>query len=457
MSGLRARIARAWALQARVFALTVLIVRAAGLYLRAALSGRGFARLQPSELEERYGRFAADFVDTATRYRGGLIKLGQVASLRIDVLPVSVTDQLARLQDRVEPHPFPEIEQQLAHELGADWRRGFASFEATPIASASLGQVHRATSTEGEALAVKVLYPGIEASVAVDLAAAHTVLWLFDWLVLPDLMQVYRQVRESLLGEMDYVREGRAAERIGANLRKDPVLAAHLRAPAIYWGSTRRRVLCMEFIPGDRINDREALEARGVDLDQVVLWASRAFLHMMLRDGDFHCDPHPGNLLVDPEGRVAIIDFGMNAQLRSGMLAAMRDHVISVVQRDQEGFASSLAALDMIDAADVPVVSEMAELAFDPAYFNLTPAQMMQIDFVEYFGLLRSHMRRIRSFRIPDGLVMWGRALSLLYGLVAELAPGLRPLDIMGPYAIDFLQAGRGEAKPGRGGAERAQ
>lgn len=444
---------RAGGLVARAAALSVLIARAAALYACGAGGG-------PRDRKNaRYGRFAADFVATATRYRGGLIKLGQLASLRIDVLPASVTEQLARLQDRVEPQSFREIERQLIRELGVGWRDHFGRFEEQPIASASLGQVHRAATRSGAELAVKILYPGIEASVGVDLAAARLALWCFDWLVVPDLMQVFRQVRESLLGEMDYLREGRAAERIGAHLAADPALADHLCAPVIYWEATRRRVLCMEYIGGDRINDREALEARGVEIDRVVMWAARAFLHMMLRDGDFHCDPHPGNLLVDSQGRVAIVDFGMNAQLREGTLAAMRDHVVAVVQRDRDAFARSLAALEMIDDDDIPVARELAELAFDPAYFNLTPAEVLQIDFVEYFGSLRSRLRRIRSFRIPDGLVMWGRALSLLYALVSELAPGLKPLDLLGPYALDFLQVGREAArrsKPGAGSGVEA-
>jgi ubiquinone biosynthesis protein len=424
----------------RVAVLLLLIVRGAGLYARAALAKRAVLRLSSEEVDRRYGSFAADFVAAASRFRGGLIKLGQVASLRIDVLPESVTDELAKLQDRVEPHPFREIEEQLRRELGEDWRSQFSAFEELPIASASLGQVHRATALDGSALAVKVLYPGIEASVSVDLAMAKLALWLFDWILVPDLMQVYQQVRASLLGEMDYEREGRAAERIAQNLASDAALFVHLRIPRIHWAATRRRVLCMEFIEGDKINDRERLEARGVDIDEVVTWASRAFLHMMLRDGDFHCDPHPGNLFVDEEGRVAIIDFGMNMQLRPGTLLGLRDHVVAAVSRSVEGFARSLVTLDMIDECDLPAVESLAELALDPKHFNLTPKEMMELDFVEYFREMSSRMGQIRGFRIPDGLVMWGRALTLLYGLVAELAPGVRPMDIVGPYVLGFLQ-----------------
>ncbi|MEE3332596.1 MAG: AarF/UbiB family protein [Myxococcota bacterium] len=440
-------------LVARGAVLGVFIARAALLYLRAALDARRTRPHAAAAREPRYTKFAADFVETATRYRGGLIKLGQVASLRIDVLPAAVTDELSRLQDRVEPHPFAEIDLQLQAELGPAWRERFAEFEVEPVASASLGQVHRATACDGRQLAVKVLYPGIEDSVSVDLAAARVALWGFNWIVLPDLMQVYRQIRDALLGEMDYEREAAAALRIGANLARDASLAAHVRIPAIDKDLTRRRVLVMEYIEGTRINDLDALEAKGREIDDVVLWATRAFLHMMLRDGDFHCDPHPGNLLIDEAGRVAIVDFGMNMQLAEGTLVAMRDHIVSVVQRDKDRWSESLVELGMVDKADLPIVRELSELAFDPKYFNLTPRQVSEIDMVEYFSELRVHMRQIRGFRIPDGLVMWGRALSLLYGLVSELAPGLRPMDVVGPYVFDFLGGGIPPARP-RDGVE---
>ncbi|MEN8162206.1 MAG: AarF/UbiB family protein, partial [Myxococcota bacterium] len=176
-------------------------------------------------------RFAKRFVAVAVRYKGGLIKIGQVASLRVDVLPREVSDVLARLQDRVDPHPLAEIERQIAHELGGPIADHFARFEPVPIASASLGQVHAAWLPDGRKLAVKVLYPGVERSVAVDLVAARFGLWLFDFLTVADLAGVYREIRDSILGEMDYEREGRAAEEVAANLAADPEVASRVRVP----------------------------------------------------------------------------------------------------------------------------------------------------------------------------------------------------------------------------------
>ncbi len=302
--------------------------------------------------------------------------------------------------------------------------------------------MHRARTSDGRDVAVKVLYPGIERSVAVDLAMAKLALWLLDFVAITDLMQVHRQLRASILAEMDYVREGRAAEEIGRNLERDPELAARVRVPRIEWDLTTRRVLSMQFLEGVKINDTRALAALGVEVDELVRWVSRAFLHMIFRDGFFHCDPHPGNLLVDDAGRIGIVDFGMHQRIAPQLVAAMRRNVLASVLRDADLYAASLLEAGVIEAGDVPVAKEIAQLSFDPAYYNLTPRELASLDLAETLRRLRGPLKRIRRLRLPDGLLMGSRAVSLLYGLMVELAPGIRPLEIVGPYVLEFLQGG---------------
>ncbi len=421
-----------------------LILRGVHLYAYWIWVSRGsrFHGLGDDDWLERQRRFARAFVDAATRLRGGLIKIGQVASLRVDVMPDGVTDELARLQDRVEPHPFAEIAARVEAELGAPIGEQFEAFEPVPLAAASLGQVHRARAKDGRDLAVKVLYPGIERAVAVDLAMTRLALWLIDFVLIAEMMPVYRELRDTLLGEMDYIQEGRAAEEIGGSLARDPELARHIRVPTIYWDLTSRRVLSMEFLEGAKINDSAAVAATGLKLDDLVVWVTRAFLHMIFRDGFFHCDPHPGNLMVGPDGRIGLVDFGMNRRIDPVVLASVRKNVLASVLRDANLYAESLVDGGIIQPRDLPVAREIAKLTFDPAYFNLTPQEMARIDFGEYFRRMRSHLKKIRSFCVPDGLVMCSRAISLLYGLMAELAPGLRPLDVLGPYVFEFLAGG---------------
>lgn len=443
-------------LVSRAWTLFGLIVEAGWIYALHRLARRGWIQRDDRWREARFGRFAARFVRIATAFRGGLIKLGQVASLRVDVLPEAMTAELVRLQDRVPAHPYEEIASQIERELGQPVRALFPTFDETPVAAASLGQVHRARDREGRDVAVKVLYPGVERSVSVDLRMTRLALRLFNPFVPADLMSVYGQLESSLRGEMDYQREGSAAERVRANLMRDPELWSHLRIPRIDWETTSRRVLTMEFIEGDKINDREALEARGVDVQASVEWATRAFLHQMFRDGFFHCDPHPGNLLVDTDGRVALIDFGMNQRLEPFLMDAIRKNVLAAVTRNEELWVDSMIGMGILREADREAARSLAQVSFDPAYYNLTPKELVEIDFSDYFDRMREHLWMLKSFRLPDGMVAWGRAFSLLYGLAAELAPGIRPLDVVGPYVLEFLQAGARETDS-QSGADAAQ
>jgi ubiquinone biosynthesis protein len=426
----------------RALILSTLIVEGAWVYLRHRLDRNGWWRVGPQALEARFGRFAARFVRIAARFRGGLIKLGQVASLRVDVIPEAMTQELVKLQDRVPPHAFEEIEQQIESELGGSTQQLFREIDRRPLASASLGQVHRGIDRSGREIAIKVLYPGVERSVNVDLMMAGLALRLFNPLVAPDLMSVHAQISDSIHGEMDYEREGRAAEEVAANLARDPELFAQLRIPRIDWETTSRRVLTMEYIDGDKINDRAALEARGIDVPDRVAWATRAFLHMMFRDYFFHCDPHPGNLLVDRAGRVAIIDFGMNERIERRVMDGVRMNVLAAVTRNEEMWVDSMIQIGIIADKDREVAQQLARMSLEPTYYNLTPKELTKIDFGEYFEKMRGPMSAIGSFRLPAGLIGWGRAFSLLYGLALELAPEMRPLDVVGPFVLEFLQSG---------------
>ena len=229
---------------------------------------------------------------------------------------------------------------------------------------------------------------------------------------------------------MDYLREGRAAEEIARNLARDAALWSHLRVPRIHWDLTTRRVLAMEFIDGVKINDADGVARQGVSREDLVAWASRAFLHMMFRDGFFHCDPHPGNLIVDAQR--ADRDHRLRHE-RAPRARRARRGARSPARRRCCATASCSRARSSRPArstrATSAVAREIAELAFDPALYNLTPQEVAGLDFSQHFWRLRGQMVRLRSFRLPPGVVMWSRAISILYGLVVELAPGIRPLD----------------------------
>ena len=180
----------------RAVVLLGLIVRAFVLYLRVVLSNRGWLRWSDAASVASLHALAVRFVRAAVRFKGALIKVGQMASLRIEILPSEVTDELAKLQDSVDPHPSGEILQQIRFELGQSVEDLFETFSITPLAAASLGQVHRARTRDGREVALKVLYPGVERSVSIDLAMTKLAIWGFNFFVVADLMPVYRELRD---------------------------------------------------------------------------------------------------------------------------------------------------------------------------------------------------------------------------------------------------------------------
>ena len=396
-------------------------------------------RWKIGDLDNAFRKYAEMYVKIASREKGALIKLGQLASLRVDVFPDIVSETLAHLQDRVEPRPFSEVSDQLKHELGFGWRKLFGSFDKDAIAAASLGQVHRATLISGEEVAVKILYPGIEKTVWLDLACARCALWAFNFVTISDLRLVFLEIKTSILREMNYEIEADVAEEIAGNLSRDEKLAKKIKVPKIYRETSRTRILTMEFISGAPLREFVTSSQGSKEAKSTVFWMVRAFLHQMFVDGLFHCDPHPGNLLIDSEQRIVLLDFGMNKRISDRLREGLRMNVWATMRRDPRAYAKSLEKAGMIGSKDLQAVQKVAEVMFDPEYFNLTPKEFAGLDFSRYLRRMRFELRKVKSFVLPDGVVMWFRSFSLLLTFGAELAPGMRPVDILAPHMAHYL------------------
>ena len=243
------------------------------------------------------------------------IKLGQALSTRADLIGESVATDLSSLQDRLPPFPASEARRMIEEELGQPVSALYRSFDDTPVAAASIAQVHFAETIEGEAVAVKVLRPGIHAAFARDLA-------LFFWLAhlierrQPGLRRlrpvaVVETLARSVRLEMDLRYEAAGASELRENFAGDETF----RVPRIDWLRTSRQVLTLERVGGIRVDNRAALVAAGHDLRQIMANAAGAFFHQVFRDGFFHADLHPGNLFIDPSGAVVVVDFGIMGRL----------------------------------------------------------------------------------------------------------------------------------------------
>ena len=275
-------------------------------------------------------RLAAAFEELGPSF----IKLGQLLSTRADLLGEEITLDLASLQDRVPPFPGAEARALIEAEFGSPLDRLFASFDETAIAAASIAQVHFARTTDGERVAVKVLRPGIAAAFARDLD-------LFLWLaglserLQPTLrrlkpVEVVQTLAAVVKLEMDLRMEAAAAAELAENFAGDP----NFRVPRVDWLRTGRSVLTIEWINGNHIDDRAAILAAGHRIEEILRKAAAAFFNQVFRDGFFHADLHPGNMFVDPEGAIVVVDFGIMGRLDRATRFFLADMLLGFLSGD---------------------------------------------------------------------------------------------------------------------------
>jgi ubiquinone biosynthesis protein len=269
------------------------------------------------------------------------IKLGQLLSTRADLLPPAYLEALARLQDNVEPFPYEDAERIVQEELGVRLSKAFATFEQVPIAAASLGQVHRATLRDGREVAVKVQRPGIRERVIEDLDALGEVASLVDRFSGAarnvDAPRLLQEFRRTLMQELDYREEARNLTTLAAQ----SAAFERIVVPLPVDDYTTARVLTMDYLPGTKITAVSPLERTEVDGAVLADELFRVYLQQILIDGVFHADPHPGNVLLTPEHRLALIDLGMVGRLSS----AMQEQLFKLMLAISEGRGDEAAAI----------------------------------------------------------------------------------------------------------------
>jgi predicted unusual protein kinase regulating ubiquinone biosynthesis (AarF/ABC1/UbiB family) len=392
-----------------------------------------------------YRRQAREFREFATRMGGLVIKVGQFLSVRVDMLPGEYIDELGKLQDAVPPAPAEQIAAVVETELGRPLEEAFLDFEPAPIAAASLGQVHRATLPDGRPVAVKVLRPGIEHLVETDLRSLRSVMSLLarftKLLDLIDWEAVCRDFEDTHRDELDYLKEGRNAEAFQRNLLFNP----HVEIPEIHWSHTTARVLTMEYMDGVKIDALEALDAAGVDRSQLARNLMEIYLHMLLNDGFFHADPHPGNILVRPDGLIQLIDFGMVGDVPEAMRLQFAGLVGAFFRRDAGGVVDALQALKFVGAdADTAALKASLIPLIDSLIDNLV-ALFRGSSFLEgameggaspAAGLPDASLDQLRELiltqpvSLPGQVSFLGKALITVFSNCFRLDPAVDLVDI---------------------------
>jgi ubiquinone biosynthesis protein len=357
------------------------------------------------------------------------VKLGQMLSTREDLLPPAWTSEFARLHSNVPPVPFDELLPQVEQALGCSPFEVFVDLEREPCAAASIAQVHRAKLASGTPVILKIRRPGIEAKIDSDLRIIGQLAHLIEREI-PEArsyrpVEMVGELRRSLARELDLAVEARNTERFARNFADDP----DILVPQVYWAWTSSVMNVQEEIVGIRGNDLAAIEEAGLDRRALAARGADAVLKMILVDGFFHADPHPGNVMYLPGNRIALIDFGMVGRLSPMRRSQIVDLLAGLARSDEEAMLEVL--LDWRGADDVDEVrlaADLGELAFDYADVKLKDVKIGVL-LHRVSGILREH-----AIVMPSDLTLLFKALITLEGLGRQYDPEFRLIERVRPF-----------------------
>ena len=413
----------------------------AGFFLEIArykLLRKIYGSRMEKRLPDLYRNQAIRFRETALILQGLMIKVGQFFSTRIDVLPGEYISELALLQDQVPPVSSTEIKDVIQLELGGKVEDVFAEFDENHIAAASFGQVHQAVLLSGEKVAVKVLRPGIEKIVEIDLMAFRAVIWMLKvftkWEEYADFDAIYAEFGATIRAELDYRQELMNLERFRGNFQGDPMISV----PAVYPKYSRQRVLTLEFVSGYKVTDRAGLLSAGLSPETVAGTLVDAYLKQALIHGFYHADPHPGNLFVRPDGGIIFIDFGMVGRITDHNKKAVGKLISGVISSNAEEVSRALQELGFIKPGANLLSLQKAIALLLIALENI---RFEELGKLKTDGLLEELREFIYSqpFQIPVHYTFLGRAVGTLSGIAAGLDPNMNILAVIKPYAKQVL------------------
>lgn len=364
------------------------------------------------------------------------IKVGQLLSTRPDLIPKEWTVELSKLQDEVPPFSFMDARKQIETELGHTLEDLFYSFEAEPLAAASIGQVHRAVLHGGEEVVVKVQRPDIEEIIKTDLEILHDLARLLekhtDWATMYNLRDQVMEFEDILTNEVNYLNEGQNLDIFCRNFKNDK----RVYLPEVYWDYTTKKVLTMEYVKAVKLTDSERLDKMDVDTEQVVTTLCEVVFKQIFVDGVFHGDPHPGNVMVFPDGRIVLMDFGIVGVIDDELKEKFGDMLIAQVTRNTEAILRSFLSLGL-----APPDINRRELRQD--------IERMQH---KYYGMPLSKIKlgeAMKEFleiafdykiKLPTEFTLLAKAMIILEGIISRLAPQLSLMEIAEPFGKDLTR-----------------
>ncbi len=362
------------------------------------------------------------------------IKLGQLLSARPDVLPASWILELAKLQDRVPPFSYEEAEKILRKELLENFSQ-INQIDKQPLGAASIAQVHKATLNNGEKVVFKVQRPGLETLFRLDLEVMQQVAALLQkkrsWSYGRDWVGIAKECKRVLLRELDFRIEAQYAARFRQQFLDDP----KIKVPSIIWKLSTRSILCLEYVPGIKINDELSIKETGIEPSSIIDIGAESYLKQLVEYGFFHADPHPGNLAIGFDGSLIYYDFGMMGAISDQLRKRIGSMVRAAALRDASGLVKELQIAGIISSdIDIGPVRRFVRIMLKEA---LTPPFSQNI-----FEKLSSDLYDLvydKPFKLPVELIFVFRALSTFEGVGRSLDPSFNLISIAKPYLIPLM------------------
>ncbi|KAJ6953172.1 protein ACTIVITY OF BC1MPLEX KINASE 3 [Populus alba x Populus x berolinensis] len=390
--------------------------------------------------DEKKRKRAAELRRIFTRLGPTFVKLGQGLSTRPDICPPEYLEELSELQDALPTFPDAEAFSCIERELGLSLDSIFSSISPSPIAAASLGQVYKAQLTySGQTVAVKVQRPGIEEAIGLDFYLIRGLGFFINKyvdIITSDVVALIDEFARRVYQELNYVQEGQNARRF----KKLYADREDILVPDIFWDYTSGKVLTMEWVDGVKLNEQDAIERQGLKVLDLVNTGIQCSLRQLLEYGYFHADPHPGNLLATPEGKLAFLDFGMMSETPEEARFAIIGHVVHMVNRDYEAMARDYYDLDFLsrDVDVSPIVPALRNF-FDDA-LNYTVSELNFKTLVNGLGAVFYQY----PFNVPAYYALILRSLTVLEGLALYADPNFKVLAASlltdpNPYLRDAL------------------
>ncbi|MBN3868862.1 AarF/ABC1/UbiB kinase family protein [Nostoc sp. JL33] len=390
------------------------------------------------QVEQNKGKRAIQLRELLTGLGPTFIKVGQALSTRPDLIRKDFLEELIKLQDQLPPFDNAIAYQIIETELDRPIHESFSELSPNPVAAASLGQVYRGRLVSGEEVAVKVQRPNLHPVITRDLYLMRWGAgWLAPWLPLNlghNLTLIVDEFGTKLFEEIDYINEGRNAEKFAINFRNDP----QVKVPGIYWRYTNTHVLTLEWIDGFKLTDTKRIREAGLDPEGIIQIGVTSGLQQLLQYGFFHADPHPGNLFAMPDGRMAYIDFGMMDQLEETTKEALVDALVHLVNKDYTDLAEDFVKLGFLtpDTNICPIVPALEAVLGNAIGKNVKDFNFKTIT-DEFSELMYEY-----PFRVPAKFALIIRSLVTQEGIALSLNPNFKIVEVGYPYIARRLLTG---------------